>query len=59
LQTGGETERIMTQIIDLDLVSRVRNYGTLGQCQLSIYAILDLIFFGLTEAIHDKSKFFA
>lgn len=34
LQDGGETERIMTQIIDLDLVSRVREYGTLGQCQL-------------------------
>jgi predicted amidohydrolase len=34
LQSSGETERIMTQIIDLDLVSRVRQYGTLGQCQL-------------------------
>ena len=24
----------MTQIIDLELVSRVRKFGTLGQCQL-------------------------
>ena len=34
LQKGGETERIMTQIIDLDAVTHVRQYGTLGQCQL-------------------------
>jgi hypothetical protein len=34
LQRSGEGERIMTEIIDLDLVSRVREYGTLGQCQL-------------------------
>jgi hypothetical protein len=34
LQRSGEGERIMTEIIDLDLVSRVREYGTAGQCQL-------------------------
>ncbi|MGD8293665.1 MAG: carbon-nitrogen hydrolase family protein [Desulfobacterales bacterium] len=34
LQTSGESEIIMTEIIDLDLVSRVREYGTLGTSQL-------------------------
>ncbi len=34
LQCSGEGERIMTQVIDLDLVSRTRRYGTLGQCQI-------------------------
>ncbi len=24
----------MTQVIDLDVVSRVREYGTMGQCQV-------------------------
>jgi len=34
LQTSGESELIMTEVIDLDLVSRVREYGTLGTSQL-------------------------
>ena len=34
LQGSGAGEQFMTQIIDLDLVSRVREYGTLGQCQV-------------------------
>jgi len=34
LQQSGEGERLMTELIDLDLVSRVREYGTLGQCQV-------------------------
>jgi deaminated glutathione amidase len=34
LQTSGETEIIMTEIIDLDHTSRVREYGTVGQCQV-------------------------
>jgi len=34
LQQSGEGERIMTEVIDLDLVSRAREYGTLGQCQV-------------------------
>ena len=34
LQSSGEDERFMTEIIDLDLVSRAREYGTLGQCQV-------------------------
>jgi predicted amidohydrolase len=34
LQTSGEAEVIMTEIIDLDLVARVREYGTLGTSQV-------------------------
>ncbi len=34
LQISGEGERIMTQVIDLDVVPRVREYGTMGQCQV-------------------------
>ena len=34
LQTSGESELIMTEVIDLDLVSRVREYGTLGTSQV-------------------------
>lgn len=34
LQTSGVREIIMTEIIDLDVVSRVREYGTLGLSQL-------------------------
>lgn len=34
LQCSGEGERLMTEIIDLDLVARVREYGTAGQCQV-------------------------
>jgi predicted amidohydrolase len=34
LQTSGEAEIIMTEVIDLDHTSRVREYGTMGQCQL-------------------------
>jgi deaminated glutathione amidase len=34
LQTSGESEIIMTEIIDLDHTARVREYGTLGQCQI-------------------------
>ena len=34
LQSSGAGEQFMTEIIDLDLVSRVREYGTMGQCQV-------------------------
>ena len=34
LQTSGASELIMTEVIDLDLVSRVREYGTMGTSQL-------------------------
>jgi len=34
LQQGGEGERIMTEIIDLDLVDRTRKFGTAGECQV-------------------------
>ena len=34
LQTSGESELIMTEIIDLDLTTHVREYGTKGQCQV-------------------------
>lgn len=34
LQTSGEAPTIMTEVIDLDVVSRVREYGTLGTSQL-------------------------
>jgi predicted amidohydrolase len=34
LQTAGEREIIMTEVVDLDMVSRVREYGTLGLSQL-------------------------
>ncbi len=34
LQTSGEAEIIMTEVIDLDHTSRVREYGTVGQCQI-------------------------
>ena len=34
LQNSGEGEQIMTQVIDLDVVPRVREYGTMGQCQV-------------------------
>ena len=34
LQVAGERETILTEIIDLDKVRRVREYGTLGLCQL-------------------------
>lgn len=34
LQTSGERETVLTEVIDLDLVSRVREYGTLGLSQL-------------------------
>jgi formamidase len=34
LQQSGSGEQYMTQIIDLDLVSRVREYGTMGLCQV-------------------------
>ena len=34
LQTAGEAEIIMTEIIDLDHTTRVREYGTAGQCQI-------------------------
>jgi predicted amidohydrolase len=34
LQTSGAAEIIMTEIIDLDHTSRVREYGTAGQCQV-------------------------
>ena len=34
LQQSGEGERLMTELIDLDLVTRVREYGTAGQCQV-------------------------
>ena len=34
LQTSGESEAIMTEIVDLDRTTRVREYGTMGQCQV-------------------------
>ena len=34
LQTAGESEMVMTEIIDLDHTTRVREYGTMGQCQI-------------------------
>jgi formamidase len=34
LQNSGEAEIIMTEIIDLDNTVRVREYGTMGQCQI-------------------------
>ena len=34
LQSSGAGEQYMTEIIDLELVSRVREYGTMGQCQV-------------------------
>jgi len=34
LQLAGERETILTEVIDLDLVQRVREYGTLGLSQL-------------------------
>ena len=34
LQQAGSCEQYMTEIIDLDLVSRVREYGTMGHCQV-------------------------
>ena len=34
LQTSGEAEVIMTEVIDLDVVSRVREFGTLGTSQV-------------------------
>ncbi len=34
LQTSGEAPLIMTEVIDLDAVSRVREYGTLGTSQV-------------------------
>ncbi len=34
LQLAGERETILTEVIDLDLVHRVREYGTLGLSQL-------------------------
>jgi predicted amidohydrolase len=34
LQVSGDREIIMTEMIDLDMVSRVREYGTLGLSQL-------------------------
>lgn len=34
LQVSGEREIIMTEVIDLDMVSRVREYGTLGLSQV-------------------------
>lgn len=34
LQTAGQRETILTEVIDLDLVQRVREYGTLGLSQL-------------------------
>jgi predicted amidohydrolase len=34
LQIAGERETILTEVIDLDLVHRVREYGTLGLSQL-------------------------
>lgn len=33
-QVAGERETILTEVIDLDLVHRVREYGTLGLSQL-------------------------
>jgi predicted amidohydrolase len=34
LQTSGEAPVIMTEVIDLDVVTRVREYGTLGTSQV-------------------------
>ena len=34
LQTSGETQIIMTEVVDLDAVARVREYGTLGTSQV-------------------------
>ena len=34
LQRAGAGEQYLTEIIDLDLVSRVREYGTMGHCQV-------------------------
>ena len=34
LQVSGEADAIMTEVIDLDLVARTREYGTLGTSQL-------------------------
>ena len=34
LQSAGEREIIMTEVVDLDMVLRVREYGTLGLSQL-------------------------
>ncbi len=34
LQTSGGSEIILTEIIDLDCTTRVREYGTMGQCQV-------------------------
>jgi hypothetical protein len=34
LQVAGERESILTEIIDLDQVKRVREYGTLGLSQV-------------------------
>lgn len=34
LQMAGSGEQYMTEIIDLDLVARVREYGTMGHCQV-------------------------
>lgn len=34
LQRSAGTECLMTQLIDLDMVPRVREYGTMGQCQV-------------------------
>lgn len=34
LQNSGEAEMILTETIDLDMVSRVRQYGTIGTSQL-------------------------
>ncbi len=33
LQTAGEGETILTEILDLDQVTRAREYGTIGLCQ--------------------------
>jgi predicted amidohydrolase len=34
LQTSGAAEIIMTEVIDLDHTTRVREFGTMGQCQV-------------------------
>jgi predicted amidohydrolase len=34
LQEAGESDTILTEVLDLDQVSRVREYGTLGLCQV-------------------------
>jgi formamidase len=34
LQTSGATQIIMTEVVDLDVVARVREYGTLGTSQV-------------------------